>query len=185
MGVNDDSSLTLSFSDPTAGNSDEALKTEGGHWFELKHVDMCVRPGQLCMVVGSVGAGKSTLLKTILSELLPIQGEVNIRGRIAYCSQQAWIQSGTVLTNILMGREFSEELLAHTIKSACLQEDIVQWPKGLHTEIGMAFRAFRAIRIIRAIRAIRAIRIIRVISATIDVDRDMSSYRVHAYIHMI
>jgi ATP-binding cassette subfamily C (CFTR/MRP) protein 4 len=104
--------------------------------FQLRDISLSVSRGELVIVVGAVGSGKSTLLHTLLSELLPSSGSVNIHGTVAYCSQQSWIQSGTVLSNILLGRPYNSELLHMAITSSCLDQDILHWPLGLDTEIG-------------------------------------------------
>ena len=39
-----------------------------------------------------------------------ISGEANIRGKIAYVPQQAWMQNETLKNNILFGREHKKDL---------------------------------------------------------------------------
>ena len=43
---------------------------------------------------------------------------------IAYHSQQAWVLNATVKENILLGREFDEELFEKALDAACLAADI-------------------------------------------------------------
>jgi ABC-type Mn2+/Zn2+ transport system ATPase subunit len=42
-------------------------------------------------VVGSVGSGKSSLLSALLGEMVRYEGEVNVRGKVAYVPQQVSI----------------------------------------------------------------------------------------------
>lgn len=74
-------------------------------------IDVCMecKPATLTALIGPVGSGKSSVLLTILSELVPSQGRVTVRGSIAYAGQSAWIFSGTVRNNILMGKPMDEE----------------------------------------------------------------------------
>ncbi|WP_447002304.1 ABC transporter ATP-binding protein [Saccharothrix isguenensis] len=55
----------------------------------LRGVDLRLRPGTLCGVVGENGAGKSTLLKILSGELRPTRGTVRHAGPFGYCPQQA------------------------------------------------------------------------------------------------
>ncbi|HEV2677931.1 MAG TPA: phosphonate ABC transporter ATP-binding protein [Aliidongia sp.] len=47
----------------------------------LKGVDLCVRDGELVVILGSNGSGKSTLLRSIVRLIEPTEGEVLIDGR--------------------------------------------------------------------------------------------------------
>ena len=56
------------------------------------------------MIVGDIGSGKSSLLYSILNEMTPdplSDPKITINGNIAFCSQKAWILSGTLKQNIL------------------------------------------------------------------------------------
>ncbi|WP_407110349.1 ABC transporter ATP-binding protein [Streptomyces sp. DSM 116494] len=54
----------------------------------LQGVDLRLRAGTLCGIVGENGAGKSTLLKVLSGELRPTRGTVRHNGRFGYCPQQ-------------------------------------------------------------------------------------------------
>ncbi|MBV8640696.1 MAG: ATP-binding cassette domain-containing protein, partial [Verrucomicrobia bacterium] len=47
----------------------------------LKGVDLDVRPGEVCGLVGDNGAGKSTLIKILSGVHRPDRGEIRIDGR--------------------------------------------------------------------------------------------------------
>ncbi|GGS23543.1 ABC transporter ATP-binding protein [Streptomyces rubiginosohelvolus] len=53
----------------------------------LRGVDLRLRGGTLCGIVGENGAGKSTLLKILSGELRPTRGSVRHGGRFGYCPQ--------------------------------------------------------------------------------------------------
>jgi ABC-type transport system involved in cytochrome bd biosynthesis fused ATPase/permease subunit len=62
-------------------------------------------------VVGTVGAGKSSLLSALLGEMDREEGgEVELVGRLAYVSQQAWIQNARLRDNILFGAPMQPEV---------------------------------------------------------------------------
>jgi len=37
------------------------------------------------------------------------EGEVNVRGKVAYVPQQAWMRNATLRNNILFGKKFKQE----------------------------------------------------------------------------
>jgi len=47
----------------------------------LDNIDLAVRAGELCTLVGPSGSGKSTLLRLILGQELPTEGRLEIDGR--------------------------------------------------------------------------------------------------------
>ncbi|KAM9674298.1 ATP-binding cassette sub-family C member 4-like isoform 3-T3 [Dama dama] len=102
----------------------------------LQDLFFTARPGELLAVVGPVGAGKSSLLCAVLGELPPSQGKVSVHGRIAYVSQQPWVFSGTVRSNILFGRKYEKDRYEEVIKACALGEDLQLLEDGDHTEIG-------------------------------------------------
>jgi ABC-type multidrug transport system fused ATPase/permease subunit len=102
----------------------------------IQDINMCVRQGQLAMIVGKVGSGKTTLLTAMLNEVPFESGRVDVRGTRAYCSQVAWIQNLTVRENILMGEPFDQQRYDQAVHASCLATDLEQLPAGDSTEIG-------------------------------------------------
>eukprot|EP00746_Dinoflagellata_sp_MGD_P025291 gnl/MRDRNA2_/MRDRNA2_159425_c0_seq1.p1 gnl/MRDRNA2_/MRDRNA2_159425_c0~~gnl/MRDRNA2_/MRDRNA2_159425_c0_seq1.p1 ORF type:complete len:918 (+),score=188.69 gnl/MRDRNA2_/MRDRNA2_159425_c0_seq1:40-2754(+) len=108
----------------------------------LTDLDLRVRQGELCCVVGPIGSGKSSLLAGFLSELTvdPVDPSKSfgyaIKGRIAYVAQQAWIQNLTVRDNILFGKPFKEDMYWRIIDACALRRDLEIFPAGDQTEIG-------------------------------------------------
>uniref|UniRef100_A0A8D0XQN5 Uncharacterized protein n=1 Tax=Sus scrofa TaxID=9823 RepID=A0A8D0XQN5_PIG len=91
----------------------------------LQGLCFTVRPGELLAVVGPVGAGKSSLLSAVLGELPQSQGEVTVRGRIAYVPQQPWLFPGTVRSNILFGKKYEKDRYEKVLKACALEELLV------------------------------------------------------------
>ncbi|XP_077339167.1 ATP-binding cassette sub-family C member 4 isoform X4 [Lithobates pipiens] len=102
----------------------------------LQNISCSVRPGELLAVIGPVGAGKSSLLSAVLGELPKDKGFVDIRGRIAYVSQQPWVFSGTVRSNILFGKEYIQEKYERVLRVCALKKDMLQLEDGDLTMIG-------------------------------------------------
>ena len=63
---------------------------------------------------------QSSLLSAVLGELPLIQGKVSVHGRIAYVSQQPWVFSGTVRSNILFGKKYEKDRYEEVIKACAL-----------------------------------------------------------------
>lgn len=114
------------------------LGSEGA--LALEDVTLRIDPGQLIIVAGTVGQGKTALLQAILGELSLDSGQVEMSGSVAYCSQQAWIRSGTVRDNVLFGSssaaDFDEERYQSAIYASALKDDLASFKDGDHTEIG-------------------------------------------------
>ncbi|NXF22407.1 MRP4 protein, partial [Rhodinocichla rosea] len=88
----------------------------------LQQISFTVRRGELLAVIGPVGAGKSSLLSAILGELPKDKGSINVTGRIAYVSQQPWVFSGTVRSNILFDKEYEKEKYENVLKVCALKK---------------------------------------------------------------
>ncbi|KAI3844337.1 hypothetical protein MKX03_006140, partial [Papaver bracteatum] len=61
---------------------------------------------------------------------------VQVYGKIAYVSQVAWIQSGSIQDNILFGCSMDEQRYQETIEKCSLVQDLKMLPFGDLTEIG-------------------------------------------------
>ncbi|XP_052898369.1 multidrug resistance-associated protein 1 isoform X1 [Anopheles moucheti] len=108
----------------------------GGEETTLKNINVRVEKNQIVAVVGTVGSGKSSLLSAFLGEMDKISGRVNTLGRIAYVSQQAWIQNATLKDNILFGKPMDQRRYNRVIEACALKPDIEMLPGGDMTEIG-------------------------------------------------
>ncbi|XP_071175210.1 multidrug resistance-associated protein 1-like isoform X1 [Mytilus edulis] len=120
-----------------------AIKVEGGtfSWDKelqpaLKDIDLEIKDGTLVAVVGTVGAGKSSLVSSFLGEMEKLNGNVNIKGSIAYVPQQAWIQNATVRDNILFGKEMDQCKYNNVVEACALKSDFEILTGGDLTEIG-------------------------------------------------
>ncbi|XP_068923158.1 ATP-binding cassette sub-family C member 2 [Petaurus breviceps papuanus] len=102
----------------------------------VKNVTLDIKTGQLVAVMGAVGSGKSSLMVTILGEMEPIHGHINIKGSIAYVPQQSWIQNGTLRDNILFGNPLNEKRYQQVLEACALLPDLKILPAGDLTEIG-------------------------------------------------
>ncbi|OVA14944.1 ABC transporter [Macleaya cordata] len=102
----------------------------------LTSINLEVKPGEKVAICGEVGAGKSTLLAAILGEVPKMKGTVQVYGKIAYVSQTAWIQSGSIQENILFGCTMDKQRYQETLEKCSLVKDLEMLPFGDLTEIG-------------------------------------------------
>ncbi|XP_022599128.1 canalicular multispecific organic anion transporter 2 isoform X2 [Seriola dumerili] len=102
----------------------------------LHSINVMVPQGSLLAVVGHVGCGKSSLISALLGEMEKLEGEVSIRGSMAYVPQQAWIQNATLRDNILFGKPYNEQKYRCVLEACALTPDLEVLPGGDMTEIG-------------------------------------------------
>lgn len=104
--------------------------------FKVENLNMTIPRGSLVAIVGSVGSGKSSILAGLIGEMKKISGQVTFGGKIAYCSQTAFIQNATLRDNVLFGQPWDEKRYWECIEAACLIPDCLQLGDGDLTEIG-------------------------------------------------
>uniref|UniRef100_A0A8B9FKZ9 Canalicular multispecific organic anion transporter 2 n=1 Tax=Amazona collaria TaxID=241587 RepID=A0A8B9FKZ9_9PSIT len=102
----------------------------------LKDINLLVPSGALVAVVGHVGCGKSSLVSALLGEMEKLEGEVAVKGSVAYVPQQAWIQNATLKDNILFGQAPNEQKYQNVLEACALKTDLEVLPGGDQTEIG-------------------------------------------------
>ncbi|XP_035543405.1 ABC transporter C family member 10-like [Juglans regia] len=102
----------------------------------LRNIDLVAKPGEKVAICGEVGSGKSTLLAAILGEVPNIRGTVSVYGKIAYVSQTAWIQTGSIRENILFGSPMDPHRYQEVLRQCSLIKDLEMLPVGDLTEIG-------------------------------------------------
>lgn len=103
---------------------------------KLLDVNFSARRGQLVAVVGPTGSGKSTLLSALLGELNKLEGDVVVKGEVAYVPQSTWIPNDTLRNVILFGQPMGWDRYHQVIKICGLEKDLEQLEAGDLTEIG-------------------------------------------------
>lgn len=119
--------------------------------FELKNVNMEIKPGEFVAIVGPSGSGKSTLIDLALGILEPKSGEVlfggqipkriitQSPGQIAYLPQESMIIGGSIRDNILFGvspQEFDDKKVWEVLEKTNLSDFVNSLEFGLDTQIG-------------------------------------------------
>jgi ABC-type bacteriocin/lantibiotic exporter with double-glycine peptidase domain len=130
-------------------------------------------PG-LIALIGESGSGKSTAFDLMLGFRSPDQGEIIVGGLssqseeralydlISYSPQEGVLFQGSVVDNILLGREFDAKSFDDAVKLSCLSNLIGELPSGIESvlsEDGLNFSGGQRqrIRLARAIYSARPI----------------------------
>ncbi|KAM3913417.1 ATP-binding cassette sub-family C member 2 isoform 2-T2 [Leptodactylus fuscus] len=116
--------------------SDATFTWEPGTSPAVKNVNLGIKEGHLVAVVGGVGCGKSSLVSAMLGEMDHVNGNINIKGSVAYVPQQAWIQNATLKDNILFGAPLDEARYQQVLEACALLPDLQILPGGDLSEIG-------------------------------------------------
>jgi len=136
----DDTSKSPSVSEKTPdGTCDSESGLDGGVEGPvpiLRNINMSVKSGELCAVVGRVASGKSTLCSAVLNETFLEKGNITLKGNVAYAAQTPWILNASVRENILFGLPFEEEKYKRVVESCQLEHDLRILTDGDETEIG-------------------------------------------------
>lgn len=102
----------------------------------LENINLELRRGDLCCILGRVGQGKTALLRAVCSQMAITKGSITVAGRLAYCSQEPWLQFKTIRENILFGLEYEPEVYDRVLSACELLRDLDALPRGDMTEIG-------------------------------------------------
>ncbi len=114
----------------------------------LANLNFAIKKGEKIALIGDNGTGKSILAKAILG-FYPVEGNIylnyhnskqldksNIRQYIDFVSGEADLFSGTILDNIELDIQSTEEQLLKVTKQAEIQEDISRFEDGYKTVVG-------------------------------------------------
>jgi ATP-binding cassette subfamily C protein len=115
----------------------------------LEKINLEVKPGDFVAIVGPSGSGKTTLGQLIAGLHVPTEGTIeylssngvsNMRlgspDSIAYVAQKPGMISGSILDNILFGRDLNDERLKVSIEMANIESLVQSLPDGVHTSLG-------------------------------------------------
>lgn len=116
----------------------------------LKNVSFHIRPGEFVAFVGPSGSGKSTLLRLLLGFETPESGAVYfdgqdlaglniqaVRRQMGVVLQNSQLRPGTIFDNITGSLPLTREDAWEAAAMAGLDQDIQQFPMGMHTVISM------------------------------------------------
>ena len=115
----------------------------------IRNISFSCDKGQTTAIIGSTGSGKSTIANLILRLHDIDQGEIRINGvdirclsqkelrdRIGYVPQKAFLFSGTIKDNLRMGyKEATKEDMKRALRISQAESFVDKLPKGLESEV--------------------------------------------------
>lgn len=110
--------------------------TEDNKNIITKNFSLTLKRGDLCCLIGKVGTGKTAILRGLSDQMHIASGSVKIRGSIAYCSQEPWLQYKSIRDNVLFGLQYEEDFYFKVLECCQLTTDIATLEEGDLTEIG-------------------------------------------------
>ena len=102
----------------------------------LELINLRVKPGETCYLLGKVGSGKSSLIYSLIDNLYQLNGQVRKNGSVALIPQEPFLLNDTLRNNILFGKVFDSEKYRHVLQICQLESDLDILPAGDMTEIG-------------------------------------------------
>lgn len=115
----------------------------------LRDISLRVEPGTTCAIIGSTGSGKTTLVDLVPRLFDATDGEVLVDGvevsrlgqdwlaaRVGYVPQKPYLFSGTVASNLRVGRpDATDGQLWKALEIAQASDFVQAMPDGLESEI--------------------------------------------------
>ncbi|KAG2222224.1 hypothetical protein INT45_014121 [Circinella minor] len=94
----------------------------------LHSLDLSIKKGEL---IGIVGSRRTDFIKALLGQLVKTEGELFIRGSVAYVSQDPWIFNSNLQDNIVFGRPW-DPLFYRNVLDLCeiSEEQTIQKQKS-------------------------------------------------------
>lgn len=101
----------------------------------LKNINLDVKQGSFICITGPTGTGKSSLFKAICGELEKVSGSLQVKGKIALCTQTPWLINKTIRENIIFGRPFNKDRYDQIIQLCQLEKDFSVLPHKDLTDV--------------------------------------------------
>ena len=118
----------------------QPTKQEESRAFELKDINLNIRPKQLTMITGKPGSGKSSLIYALFGELnvtlSSIHSRLSIDCKVELIESEPWILDSTIKGNIILQKAYREHRLRKAIRLAGLTRDVKNMKKGYLSKTG-------------------------------------------------
>ncbi|KAJ3146080.1 hypothetical protein HDU86_000537 [Geranomyces michiganensis] len=118
------------------GEDNEGAPAPSPH--ALRNINLVVPKGSLTVIVGRCGSGKSSLLAALTGQMQCVTGKTYTAPnlRVAFCTQQPWMQQCSIKDNILFGLDLHPQRLKEALRVSSLDRDIQGFPRGINEMVG-------------------------------------------------
>jgi ABC-type multidrug transport system fused ATPase/permease subunit len=92
--------------------------------YVLKKINLMIRKGQFCFILGTSSSGKSSLFKAIIGEMLISFREkplFKIKGNLHYIGSSPWLFDGSLKENIIVHNKFNQRRFNDALKFSLLK----------------------------------------------------------------
>lgn len=115
----------------------------------LKNIDLTIEPRKKYAIVGENGCGKSTLMQLMIGAYMDYQGAIYYDGTelhqldlsrltdvVAVVHQNVFLFDDSILNNICLYNDFSEEQIRQAIKQSGVYKFLDELPNGIQYQVG-------------------------------------------------
>lgn len=115
----------------------------------VKDLSLTIRPGETVALVGPSGAGKTTVVNLLPRFIELSSGTItldghnltdwrldSLRSQFAVVSQHVVMLSGTIASNVALGKDIDRQKVQESLKAANLEIFVRELPSGIDTEVG-------------------------------------------------
>lgn len=115
----------------------------------VKDLSLSIRSGETVALVGPSGAGKTTLVNLLPRFIELSSGSItldghkltdwrldSLRSQFAVVSQHVVMLSGTIASNVALGKDIDRKKVQESLKAANLENFVRELPSGIDTEVG-------------------------------------------------
>ncbi|OXA59126.1 Multidrug resistance-associated protein 7 [Folsomia candida] len=131
--------LPTMMKESTAILAEQASFNWGAGELSISDLNLKVSKGQFIGIIGGVGSGKSSVLLSILGELNKSSGSISVPNPnegIGLVLQEAWVQRGTIRSNICFAPNTNLTRYKSVVESCCLKEDLSSFKYRDDTIVG-------------------------------------------------
>lgn len=105
--------------DPDKNPFKESKPVEETIDHELKDIDLTIKKGNFCFVLGTPSSGKSSLLKALAGEMkIDVKSKpyFKIKGNLFYMGSEPWILNASFKENIILNKKFDQGKFEEAMK---------------------------------------------------------------------
>ena len=108
--------------------------------YQLINLNLEVKKGDACFILGTASSGKSSLLKALIGEMkLDVKPKPTLvyNGSLHYMGESPWILDGTLKENVIMNQVFDKERFMRALKLSLLDQIFGRGGLGVNVNMNL------------------------------------------------